>query len=129
MTHNYDNHHTQTAGITTKCKSHHRAPIICHDINDTTLTSITCIHHSHTVLCAYTHVHTQCKLQSTPMCLCTLVRKWPGQLALKKHHRCKFQVMTTTSASEIFAVVNERKTPYIYIYNIIYMAKYKLLYN
>ena len=102
-------------------------------VNDTALTSIACTPLPHSIVCVHAHTHTrtctrtrthththtctylittQCKLQSAPMCLRTLVHKW-ASWHRKHHHQCKLQVMTTKSANEVFALVEDRKTPYM----------------
>ena len=86
------------------------------------MTSITCTSlpysvvsvHTHTQTHKYTHtcIHTttttQYKLGRTPMCLCTLGRKWASWH--KKHRQCKLQVMNTMSANEVFALVDSKNT-------------------
>ena len=67
--------------------------------------------HSPDLLHMYTTATQYIPPPPPPHCasLCTLVRKWANWHS--KKHQCMSQVVTTTSAREVFALVDNRKTP------------------
>ena len=85
---------------TTQCKCNIYIYIYIYIATCTVYTNTTTTNHNHRkerkLQCVHAH-----------MCLCTPVN---GHISIEKHHQCRLQVMTTTSASYVFALVKKNTT-------------------
>ena len=73
--------------------------------------------HCHGVVLTHTHMYTYHHRQRVQAAMHTNVFVYTSKWASwhKKHHQCKLHVITTASASEVFVLVDDRKTPPVHV--------------